>query len=68
MPFPVKLTFEKPIRTGYATTLMRFTQKDKDVVDKAARIMKMSNAAFMRMTLVEVAHEVVRVDKERRQK
>lgn len=61
MPFPVKITFTTPSKQGYATTLMRFTQADKNVIDKAAAIMSMGKAPFMRMVLVEAATEVIRI-------
>lgn len=55
----IAINFSKPPRKGRTTTLVRCHFDDKKDFDKAADLMGMTTAAFMRTVLVSAARTVI---------
>jgi uncharacterized protein (DUF1778 family) len=46
-------------RTGEVHTVFRCSREDKDDLDRAAHLLKMSSAQFIRMVVLQAARKVV---------
>lgn len=62
--YPVTIDFENPPKQGYAQTMIRMLQSDKDLVDKAAALCEMDRAPYYRAILLRVSLQVIKQHEE----